>query len=314
MEINNENILKKIRLLNALSDDIQEIKDVDKDAGYQKVRKKIKRSSHRRSVIFFINRVAAILAIPLLISTSILSYFLMEEKKTEVIPLPAVTYTEVTALPGTIIKTQLPDNSVVWLNSGSTLSYPTQFTAGKRNVNLTGEAFFEVQSYENHPFEVNTDNGVRILAKGTSFNVNAYPEDQETETVLQEGVVDVFYNGKTLTMSPNEIAIINKTSDTWKRSRINIDEKIGWKDGLLIFRNTPLDEVFKRISRRYNVEIILHKESDVNYNIRATFSNETLPQVLDILKVATPIRWSEKNMHQKPDLTYSRQQIDVWIK
>jgi ferric-dicitrate binding protein FerR (iron transport regulator) len=312
MENNQEDILHKIHILKALETDIQENKSINKAEGYRKTRKKIQKISRKQSFAYFLNRAAAVLIIPLLISTSILSYILLTKRDTN--GLAPVTFAEITAQPGTIIKTQLPDLSEVWLNSGSTLRYPTQFSAGKRTVELTGEAFFEVQSHPEHPFEVSTYNGIRIIAKGTSFNVNAYPEDPIAEATLQEGLIDVCYKKQDIAMVPNEIISIHKTSGRLEKSTVNIDEKIGWKDGLLIFRNTPLDEVLRKISRRYNVEIVLHRETNTDYRIRATFSSETLLQILNILKIAAPIRWAEGEMHQNPDSSYSRQQIDVWIK
>ncbi len=312
MENNKNNIQHKILTLRALDADIQENKNINKAEAYRKTRKKIEKISYQKSMLHFLNRAAAILILPLLISTTILSYMFLTEKKED--KLTSVTFTEVTALPGMIVKTQLPDLSEVWLNSGSTLRYPTQFSSEKRAVDLTGEAFFEVQSNPEHPFEVKTSDGVTVIAKGTSFNVNAYPEDLITETVLQEGVIDVHYKEKNISVLPNELISIDKASGLLKKSGAHIEEKTGWKDGLLIFRNTPLDETFKRISRRYNVEIVLHKETNTDYHIRATFSSETLPQVLNILKIAAPIRWSVKDMHQNSDSTYSKQKVDVWIK
>jgi ferric-dicitrate binding protein FerR (iron transport regulator) len=312
MENNKDNILQKILVLKALEADIQENKSINKTEAYRKTRWKIEKVSWRKSMLHFLNRAAAILILPLLISTVILSYLLLTEKK-EDSPV-SVAFTEVTALPGMVVKTQLPDSSKIWLNSGSTLRYPIRFSSEKRAVNLTGEAFFEVRSNPKYPFEVKTSDGVAIMARGTSFNVNAYPEDRVTETVLQEGMIDIYYKGRHISVTPDEMISIDKTSELFKRSGINIQEKTGWKDGMLIFRNTPLDEVFKKISRRYNVEIVLHRETNEVYRVHATFSSETLPQILDILKIAAPIQWSIKELHHNSDSTYSRQKIDVRIK
>jgi ferric-dicitrate binding protein FerR (iron transport regulator) len=312
MENNKNNILQKILVLKALEADIQENKNINKTEAYRKTRWKIEKLSRKKSMLYFLNRVASILLLPLLISTVILSYILLTEEK-EDRPV-SVAFTEVTALPGMVVRTQLPDLSEVWLNSGSTLRYPARFSSEKRSVNLMGEAFFEVRSNPEYPFEVNTSDGVTIMARGTSFNLNAYPEDRMTEAVLQEGMIDIYYKGRHISITPDEMISIDKASELFKRSGINIREKIGWKDGLLIFRNTPLDEVLKKISRRYNVEIVLHRETKEDYRVRATFSSETLPQILDILKIAAPIRWSIKEIHQNSDSTYSRQKVDVRIK
>lgn len=313
MEHKNTDIQRKMLILKALDADIRENKAVNKEEGYRKTLRKIGRTTRRQNLVYFLNRAAAIWILPLLISTIILSSILLRERKNHVGLLTTVSFMEVTALPGTVIKTQLPDQSEVWLNSGSTLRYPTSFSTDKRTVELTGEAFFEIQSNPEHPFEVYAGDGVVVTARGTSFNVNAYPDDPMVETVLQEGLIDIYYKEKMIAVLPNEQVSIDRHSGLPKKSVVNIEEKTGWKDGLLIFRNTSLDEALKKISRRYNVEIVLHKATNVDYRIRATFSSETLPQILNILKIAAPIRWSMEDIHQNSDSTCSRQKIDVWI-
>lgn len=311
MEDEKEILKHKIHILKTLDADIREHRQIDIHKGYQQTRRKISRKSRRLSIFHFLNRAAAILIIPLLISTGVLLYKYLEKGNEDNV----VAYTEIMALPGTITKTQLPDSSEVWLNSGSSLRYPIRFASDKRAVELTGEAFFDIRSQACCPFEVKTSEGLKITARGTSFNINAYPEDLVTETILQTGIIDVSYNESILGVSPNEMVTFDKTTGVMRKTITSIEEKTAWKDGLLVFRSTPLEEVFKRISRRYNVEIVLHKETEVDYRIRATFSSETLSQILDVLKMAVPtIRWSETKMQQKTDLTYARQRIEVWIK
>ena len=306
-----KDIQHKLHILRALDVDIQENKKVNVQEGFRQTRLKIKQKARKQLLIRIFNRAAAILILPLLLTTGALMY-LLEDKAAE--PLAPVAYTEVMALPGTIIKTQLPDSSEVWLNSGSTLIYPTRFAADKRTVKLKGEAFFEVKTHSRHPFEVEIRDNVTVTARGTSFNVNAYQEDKVVETILLKGIVDVYHNGSGLRLAPSEMATFDKAAGTIRKATVSPEERIAWKEGLLVFRSTPLDEVFKRISRRYNVEFIVHKETLADYPIRATFSSETLPQILDALKMAANIRWSEPKSRQNADLTYSRQQIEVWIK
>ncbi len=307
---NKQDIRHKIKILKALDADIKESESINREEAYRQTRIKIRNVSRRRTILSLLNRAAAILILPLIISTIVLSYILIKEKQ----PLSPVSYTEVTALPGSIIKTTLPDFSEVSLNSGSTLRYSNSFSSSKRSVELTGEAFFKVQSNPESPFEVQTGEGVTVTAYGTSFNVNAYSDAPVTEAVLKEGSIDVHYKENKIVVNPNEMVRIDKVSGSLKKTKVNIEEKTGWKEGLLIFRNTPLEEALKKISKRYNVEVILHKETNTDYRIRATFSSETLFQVMDILKMAAPISWSEKEREQSPDLSYSGQCIEVWIK
>src|SRR5699024_8332285 len=106
-------------------------------------------------------------------------------------------YAEIAAT-GAVIRYELPDHSVVWLNSGSTLRYPTVFKKENRNVMLKGEAYFEVQADKERPFYVNTPAGLSVYVYGTKFNVNAYEDDNSIETVLEKGKVNVVSpDGKT---------------------------------------------------------------------------------------------------------------------
>lgn len=310
MKDKKEDILYKIQVLKALDEDINENKKIDIKDGYGKTRHKIRKQSGKLYIWKTFNRIAAMLAIPLLLSTLILSYMQLKQGET----LSAVTHMEVVAAPGTVIKTQLPDQSEVWLNGGSALRYPSRFGDDKRTVELTGEAFFEVKTNPNHPFEVDISSGMKIIAKGTAFNISAYPDDVRYEATLQQGVIDVVLGQKTISLLPNEMVAYDKNAGVLHKSTINIDEKTGWKEGRLIFRNTPLDEVFRRLSRRYNVDFDVHKSADADYGIWATFTTENIPQILDVLKMAAPIKWSIREMEQQNDLSYSRQRIDVWIK
>jgi len=312
MDHTEDNILNKIKILKALDDDIRENKKIETSEGYRKTLLKIKRKSRKQLVYQTFSRGAAILIIPLFISTLALLYIFLNQKDNTL--LSNITYTEITAAPGSVIKTQLPDNSEVWLNSGSKLRYPSLFSGEKRIVELTGEAFFDVQTDPDFPFEVELSNEMKVLAKGTAFNINAYNDDEIYEVVLQSGKVDVIQNDQVIHLSPKEMATLNIVTGQLAKTTINIEEKTGWKEGLLIFRNTPLEEVFKQLSRRYNVEFSIHNDASVNYRIRATFSTETITQILNVLKLAAPISWSIKEMEQQDDSSFSKQHINIVIK
>jgi ferric-dicitrate binding protein FerR (iron transport regulator) len=311
MEDNKDDIIRKIRILKALDTDIRENKRIDISRGYEMTFRKIRKRFRKQWIHHVLNKAAAILVIPLIISTSVLFYMQVGEHDDLV---SSQSFIEISAVPGAIVKTKLPDDSEVWLNSGSSLRYPTQFTSEKREVELSGEAFFEVKTNPEQPFEVSTSFGMKVIARGTAFNVNAYEDEATLETVLQRGRVDMVWKMEETTLSPGEIALYERSTGQLSKSVVNIDEKIAWKEGLLIFRKTSLDDVFKKLSRRYNVNIILHKETKIDYRIRATFSTETLEQILNVLKMAAPITWSVKKMEQNSDFTYPQQCIEVWVK
>lgn len=123
-------------------------------------------------------------------------------------------YVDITASVGSVVRYELPDNSVVWLNSGSTLRYPTVFRGEGREVDLQGEAYFDVQTDKEHPFYVNTPSGIRVYVYGTRFNVSAYESEDYVETVLESGHVSVFMPvyGTSETLNPGERLLFDKKS------------------------------------------------------------------------------------------------------
>ena len=308
MENTDNKIQNQLKEIKEIRKNIDLYKSINVDTGYIKTNHKIKQHLIKRTFIQVFNRVAAILLLPLLISTLLLIYIINHKE-----PAP-VLYTEIKAAPGTIIQTELPDQSKVWLNSGSTLRYPNQFADDKRKVELTGEGFFEIQTNPACPFEVTTPPGLQVTAWGTAFNVNAYDDDPTNEIVLQQGIVDVKYKNKSIKMNPDEMITLHKTAKSMTKATVNTDEKIAWTNGRIIFRNTPLDEVMRKLSRRYNVDITLHQKKKENYRIRATFSNETITQILDYLKMSVSIDWKLSETEQNNDATFTRQHIDVIIK
>lgn len=141
----------------------------------------------------------------------------------------------------------LPDGSKVWLNAASTLKYPIQFAAGKREVSLTGEAYFEVSKNPHKPFIVKSRNQeVEVL--GTIFNINSYSNRQFVETTLLEGSVNV--NQQRLV--PGQRSLISNASIQILPA--NIEAAIAWKKGYFFFDNEPLANILATLSRWYNVE------------------------------------------------------------
>lgn len=308
-----DNLIDEIGTLEELRADIREYRGVDVEKGYRKTLSKIKRRSRKERLVSLFNKAAAVLVIPLLVSTLILTGRLVNKHDAPP-PAEAIAFTEVTAVPGSVIKTALPDGSAVWLNSGTTLRYPMRFSGGKRAVELTGEAFFDVTTCPELPFEVATPSGLSVVATGTSFNVKAYGDDTVHEVILQEGEVDAVCLGEVIRLMPDEMALLDTGSGQMEKTIVNIEEKTGWKEGLLIFRNTPLEEVLKSLSRRHNVVFNIKNLRGINYRVHATFSIETLPQILNILRLAAPISWSAENVEQQQDLSFSRRQFNVEIK
>lgn len=152
---------------------------------------------------------------------------------------------------------QLPDGTQVFLNAGSRLVYPENFTGKTREVFLVGEAFFNVRHDKQHPFIVQTED-FRIKVLGTRFNLSAYPNDNVIETVLAEGKVSIGKNDagvfeKAIELSPNQLASFNRTTKETDIKTVDTDNYILWTVGLLKFESTDLSRITKRLERFYNV-------------------------------------------------------------
>lgn len=186
-------------------------------------------------------------------------------------------------------KTQftLPDGSTVWLNSGSSFSYPSRFD-GERIVELTGEAYFKVEK-QNEPFKVKTEFG-EVEVTGTEFNVKAY-QNETFFTTLESGSV-VFTNkyGKQAMLEPGMQVVFDSVD--FKLRRVNTELFTSWKDGQLIFRDEPLQNIITQLERWYNVEIVLKDDRIKNLKFNGTIEMESFSEVLELIKVTTPIKYS----------------------
>ena len=152
----------------------------------------------------------------------------------------------------------LPDGTKVYLNAGSRLIYPDYFGDKNREVFLVGEAFFEVEHDEDHPFIVQTTD-IRVKVLGTQFNISAYPSDNIIETVLTQGNVRIEKNNsgffsETSDLKPGELAAFNKKSRETIVRAVNPDNYVLWKDGILKFESTDFSRIVKKLERFYNIE------------------------------------------------------------
>lgn len=310
MEQDNKNIKEYLLLAKAVNDDICDYNNYNIEDAFMRNQRRIKAFSRRQLFVRYALRIAAVLLIPFIMSTGILSYLYINRLQEDKL----ISYLEVISAPGIVTQMELPDKSKVWLNAGSSLRYPSRFVGEERNVYLSGEGYFEVQSDKQHPFYVSVNDEVKVKAHGTKFNVNAYNDDGGMEATLESGLIDVIVNKQSLSLKPNEQAYYNKSERRLIIRSVNVDEKIAWKDGRLIFRNTSLDDVVKLLSRRYNMDIVLHKESDIDYKCRASFSSESITQILDYLKLVAPIEWKIAETKQLQDTSYPRQRIDIWLR
>ena len=190
-----------------------------------------------------------------------------------------------------------PDRSVVWLNSETSISFPSDLKSRRnRIVKLEGEAYFDVKKQGSSRFTVICSD-YDIEVKGTKFNVMAYKDFERTETTLVEGAVNISKGNQNLTLKPGERAIYSKNYLT--KSRAQVRQATLWKDNKFYFDNIPLRELIRRLERWYDVKIIL-KDSplkDIYYS--GYFKNEeTVWQVLNVIQMTTPILY-ERNQFRE---------------
>ena len=147
----------------------------------------------------------------------------------------------------------LADGTTVHLNAGSKLTYPVRFAGKRRIVRLEGEAYFDVAGDENHPFVVQTHLG-EITVLGTEFNVNAYADTPVCYTTLVHGKVKFStLNAETVTLSPGEQAVVFANSST--KRKVDLEEYVGWVDGMYIFNDRPLGDIMKTFERWYDIQV-----------------------------------------------------------
>jgi transmembrane sensor len=146
----------------------------------------------------------------------------------------------------------LSDGTKVWLNSASSLKYPVAFIGNKREIQLSGEAYFEVAHNRHKPFRV-ISNGQVVEVLGTHFNVNAYTDEPAVKTTLLEGSVKVQSNGVSKTIKPNEQVMLKGGS--MNIAKADVTEAVAWKNGFFYFKDDDLKSVLRQLARWYNVDI-----------------------------------------------------------
>jgi len=215
---------------------------------------------------------------------------------------------------GSKTKIVLVDGTQVWLNAGSKLTYPSSFEGDAREVELTGEGYFNVFTNKQKPFIVNAS-GVKVKALGTQFNVKAYEGEDKVETTLVEGVVEIENKSlnKTVTLIPNQKAIVTKNEFTTpttepeelsgletptpleKKTSVNVKSDVetlvetSWKDPQWIIRNESLKDLAIKLERRYNVTIEFSSERLKDFKYSGTLEDESLEQVLQLISYTSPL-------------------------
>ncbi len=255
----------------------------------KKLNKKKSRSFFPRWTNYFM-RVAAILFIPLLFG-SLFMFYRMNKSVEEIAGSGAMQ--QVMATPGSRVHFILPDQSEVWLNSGSKLEFPLNLNRlNLRKVKLTGQGYFKIAHNKKHPFIVETER-FSILALGTSFDVSNYSEDMQISSTLEEGSIALIgpHETEIARLHPGQKAILEKSTNQMVVRDVETKLSTSWKDGKLIFRNTPLFDVTTQLERWFNCEIHVDSlllKSKLSYT--ATIQDETLGEVLKMIEISTAVK------------------------
>ncbi len=240
-----------------------------------------------------IYKIAAILAFPLALALGILFTDGMREDDS------ILSLSEVTAPIGHVAKCKLPDGTVVWLNSGSTMSYSTNdFSSGKREISLDGEAYFNVHKDRQSIFYVRTLYA-DIKVTGTSFNVKAYADSEMFETVLSEGSVELDLKRKGqefVKLKPGEKGLYEKKQGELQIQKVDTELYSSWRNGEIIFKDATLHELVTELERIYDIRFQYKDPAMANYRFRGMFSyNKNLIDALEKIKMTARIDYYIEN-------------------
>lgn len=206
----------------------------------------------------------------------------------------AFTDIVVEASPGTSTKLSLPDGSKVWLNAGSRISYSQGFGVKDRNIELVGEGYFEVTHDSEKPFIVKTKE-LSLKVTGTKFNFQNYPDDYGASISLLEGSVLVRNEMKHMAdfqLKPNEMARLNKMTGSLDVSKKNVEYSNIWKDNKLFFDEETMDEIARKISRSYGVQVEVDEPlKDICFYGDFTITKTSIEEIFSIISSTCGIKY-----------------------
>lgn len=252
----------------------------------------------RRLYVNFI-RVAAIL-LSFVAGGSALYLYQANINQVERVP----EYCEIVTPLGAKTKVVLPDSSVVMLNAGSKLRYSNLFNETNRDLSLEGEAYFKVAKNKDIPFVVDAF-GFEVEAVGTEFNVKAYKEEKVIETSLVEGKVKLSHKtekiAKNIYLNPNHKATFYKVATNEKNkprliinTNVDLSPILAWRENQLILDKELLIDLAVKLERMYDCKFHFDAEEVMNYEFTGSIHNLTLNEIMDIIKISSPIKYDIK--------------------
>jgi len=268
---------------------------------YQQISRKINKT--RLKIIF---RYAAVIT-AIFCAGSILAYLVTKNDFNKTANIESRVKTRFVVPLGQTAELQLPDGTMVWMNSGTVLSYSSDFSPVNRNITLDGEAFFSVTKDADHPFNVKTSS-VNIKVLGTSFNVEAYTDNlHEVNTTLVSGKVEIddVNNKKIGELIPGQIARYDKQKGTVSIDNTDTSYYTSWKNGFIIFNNTPLEDITQKMERWYNVKFVFGNPKIKSLRYSGTIlRGKPIDQILEIMKITANINYKITVKNNQPNIIY----------
>jgi ferric-dicitrate binding protein FerR (iron transport regulator) len=208
---------------------------------------------------------------------------------------------------GQTAELHLPDGTLVWMNSGTALTYSADFSPSNRIITLDGEAFFAVKKDAAHPFLVKTA-AINIKVLGTSFNVEAYNDNlHQVNTTLVNGKVEIdnIDNQKLADLLPGQIGRFSEQNGKLNVTKIDTSFYTSWKEGFIMFNNTPLGEIALKMERWYNVKFIFRNQQLKNVHYSGTIlRGKPIDQILEIMKITANINYKIVIKNNSPNIIY----------
>lgn len=196
-----------------------------------------------------------------------------------------VLYNTITTPRGGQYQVILPDGSKVWLNAASSIRFPTAFIKKERQVQVTGEAYFEVAKDETTPFTVSV-NDMQVKVLGTEFNIMAYTNEPAIQTTLLKGAVEIREGNSRARLEPGQQARVSKEGKIRLVEHLDLDEVMAWKTGLFQFSDDDIGHIMRQIARWYNVEVMYENGIPEGHITGKIPRNTNLSQVLKILQLS----------------------------
>lgn len=290
----NQKLFKNLKSEKEIVGSIEEFENYNKELAWKRYLEQLKAISLQK--ILFRWKIAAVFFF-VVASAGVLSYmnnqFRLQNPSDQL-------FTTVATTNGETSKVVLPDSSIVWINSGTTLSYNANFGIHNRNIKLNGQAYFQVKRNESIPLFVDC-NKLKVKVLGTKFDVSSYPDAKEICVVLESGSVELLNDHDKsfdYLLKPGEMARYSNINTELLINKADIYKFTSWKDGVLIFKDDPMTEVFEKLERWYNIDIEIKSQKVEHQIFNATIVNENVEEIFDLIKFTCGVNYSIVSSNQ----------------